>query len=508
MSLGRTINLACLITAFGLTGALSAQEPKIDVAPGFAADRVMDQYIVPELFGRGDPPRLDAVANQEYAEGVAAAVVYIDTLIVYVISDRGIHPIARYEGFSEPSRIRTIRFDRTGIFGNLLYLTVVESIENATHILQIDPAGNIKKAATRHTVELAFDFTNGETGFLPGAYMHDIRSGRKRFPPALWRMARDEDQFVTAVIARISSPPARRRIKVRGMRFDTTGEYGSHLIMADCDDWADKSCGIYKMTPDLEWEELSPAVSSEARCYADIALSLGGSFGQRLYVTDALNTTFAHVAPDGDHKVVASGFDQAHGIAVTEDGEQLYVSDRNGVYVIRRAASPEGSMVDCNNNAIRDSWDLYEETSFDCNNNGIPDECDLASGTSEDCNDNGMPDVCELTGPNQRDCDGNTIPDDCDIKAGRAEDKNGNGWPDHCEPQLARSAGKRKFDLAWQILTLGAGGVIFLLWLTQRRKSPANPAPATPARADVAKTSEDSAPSSDSADSDGKAEKS
>ena len=80
--------------------------------------------------------------------------------------------------------------------------------------------------------------------------------------------------------------------------------------------------------------------------------------------------------------------------------------------------------IDCNNNGVCDTDDLFNGTSADCNGNGIPDECDTANGTSYDCDGDQVPDECEP------DCDGDGLIDDCDSEP----DQDNNGVPDNCDP--------------------------------------------------------------------------
>ncbi len=99
--------------------------------------------------------------------------------------------------------------------------------------------------------------------------------------------------------------------------------------------------------------------------------------------------------------------------------------------------APLLAVIDCNDNGIPDSDDIFAGTSTDCDSNAVPDECqadcnangvadtcDLTDGTSFDCNTNSIPDECDT------DCDANGTPDDCEAFA----DCNMNGMPDACDP--------------------------------------------------------------------------
>ncbi|MCZ6835457.1 MAG: hypothetical protein O7G85_06760 [Planctomycetota bacterium] len=91
-------------------------------------------------------------------------------------------------------------------------------------------------------------------------------------------------------------------------------------------------------------------------------------------------------------------------------------------------SDPSG-LPDCNNNGIRDDFELCKGTSRDCNNNLIPDECET------DCNDNGLFDECDISRGNSEDCDSNGIPDECE------GDCDKNGVNDICQAQFLAGSG-------------------------------------------------------------------
>ncbi len=84
---------------------------------------------------------------------------------------------------------------------------------------------------------------------------------------------------------------------------------------------------------------------------------------------------------------------------------------------------------DCNDNHVRDSYEIDEGLVEDCNNNDIPDDCET------DCNGNGVPDLCDIQESGALDGNGNGVLDACEgvpsilrVKAGATGSNNGTSW--------------------------------------------------------------------------------
>jgi len=126
------------------------------------------------------------------------------------------------------------------------------------------------------------------------------------------------------------------------MEFDTTGVYGSRLILADSDPNNDNITVVLQLLPDLTWVNLSTPVTTQERFYGDMAISPGGAFGQVLYVTDKVTDTVMTVDPGGVHTVFASGFTGISSITLDATGDNMFISDGNAVYQIRAAGAVPG----------------------------------------------------------------------------------------------------------------------------------------------------------------------
>ena len=82
------------------------------------------------------------------------------------------------------------------------------------------------------------------------------------------------------------------------------------------------------------------------------------------------------------------------------------VGDQGVVDMGYHCAAYDGSVPDCNGNAVADECDINSGCSGDCQSNGVPDECDIVLGDATDHNQNGVPDECESLG--DLNCDGST----------------------------------------------------------------------------------------------------
>ncbi len=112
-----------------------------------------------------------------------------------------------------------------------------------------------------------------------------------------------------------------------------------------------------------------------------------------------------------NHAVVLVGWDDtqgSNGVWIMRNswgsgwGEGGYMRIEYGCSKIGTNALYAVYRPDCNNNGIRDDWDLADcdgsPWCSDCDGNGIPDECDIADGNANDCDGNGVPDNCQFAG--------------------------------------------------------------------------------------------------------------
>lgn len=345
--------LACTVLVIAaplLYVVVPTAHAQIAAPPGFTVDVLLDQI-------DGSTPRLEAVSNPTYGSGVVAAAINdAGILSVTRISANGVEILGVQPGFLPAARpgpnlgswVPTIRFDRTGLYDHGLFFSVAEQDGSFTYTItrffQLDPDGTITPVlgpvgGSTNKLSFIFEFVNGHD-YLPGAYLEDqhITHGT-----SLWHA---DSSWTTTILGQNVLPVGRTDLDIFGMKFDSTGIYGHHLMLADSDDDDNKS-GIYALMPDLTWTELTTIVPLNVRFYRDMDISTGGAFGQMIYVAEEVSQQIQTVDPDGLHTTFATGFDEIGSVAVSEDGNALYVSDSNGIYRIRPIGDVPGPTVLC-----------------------------------------------------------------------------------------------------------------------------------------------------------------
>lgn len=316
--------------------------------PNFVVDTLLPQI-------DGQTPRLEAIRNFDYGFGVIAVSIDNGIMTIKKITQDSVEVFGTMTGFTADSRVGSIRFDRTGLFSNQLYLTVWTGASGEpgfyrrTHIFNVSSDGTINNlwvyGNSSDEVMLILDFTKNIKGYLAGAYMEDLNGthGTK-----LYHM---DPNHIVVILAPDLEPNDRTDIDIWAMEFDSTGLYGSYLTMADSDENSDDWTVIYQLMPNLSWLELTAKVRTSVRSYRDLSFSSGGSFGQVLYVTEKVSESIMSVDPNGTHAVFASGFSGLLSVTISEDGNNMFVSDENGVYRIRAGTSQVGPQI-----VMREPW--------------------------------------------------------------------------------------------------------------------------------------------------------
>ncbi|NIP24712.1 MAG: hypothetical protein GWN67_29260 [Phycisphaerae bacterium] len=338
-----TLIVATLVFISSVTTA------EIIVPEGFVVEKLLDQI-------DGQTPRLEAISNPAYGVGVVSASMDNGILKVLKISDGTIETLSTKSGYpTSDSVVLTVRFDRTGVFSNKLFVSVRHSLScggdngKRTDIIEISPDGDTEIILSEGTCEdwltFNFEFTPSEHGYQPGIYLYDrhITDGTP-----LYHL---DSAFNLTELHEDLVPPGRSDIDIRGLQYDSTGIYDYRLIIADSDDNNDDKTVIYQLLPDLSFVELTTPVSTSQRYYGDICISPGGSFGQIIYVTDKETDSVMTVDPNGIHDVFGYGFEEIESITVDEQGRYLYVSDLHGVYRIRADSMIPGPLL-----VMREPW--------------------------------------------------------------------------------------------------------------------------------------------------------
>jgi len=245
-------------------------------------------------------------------------------------------------GFPTGSYVGTIRFDRVGVFNfQLLISTRIGGSDVITNLYSVETDGTISLVTapfggSSDELNFIFDITDGASGYLPGMYLED---GEASDGTSLWHL---DPSLNRLKLAQHCIPPGRTDLDIRGMEFDLTGVYGYGLIMADSDLNHDNKTVVYHLFPDLTWAEITNPVSTQQIYFRDMCISPGGAFGQIIYVTDRVGNKMMNVDASGNYTDFAVGFDEIESVTVGVNGDNLYVSDEDGVYRIRLAGNEPG----------------------------------------------------------------------------------------------------------------------------------------------------------------------
>jgi len=310
-----------------------------------AAIRVPSGFEVATLAGptRADTPRLEAIRNSAYGEGVIAAFMDGTTLRLRRVSESGVAELISTPGFEPGSRVADIRFDTSRTFGNRLFLTVASPMPSGvaplvtTQFFTVAPDGSTKLGLTlgdaRDAMVLLMDFTPAVNGYLAGVYLVDAN------PAGGSSLLHADSALVVTSLASHAVPAGRRETMVRGVEFDPNGDFRDLLVMADSDP-VDDFTGILTMKSNLAFAGLGTPVSIVRREYGDMAISPRADFGTALYATGKVADFVFVVDPGGLHETFAKGFAGVESITIDDAGQNMYVSDANGVHRIRVIPTP------------------------------------------------------------------------------------------------------------------------------------------------------------------------
>jgi hypothetical protein len=323
--------LACL--GLAVLGARSVPEVRV-AEPGFIVEQVAAVS--------GDAvPQLEAVRHASYGEGVLAGVVEQGFLTLTLHSGAEVSELARVGPFNEGAELATIRFDTKGQFGNQLLVSVVHDGGSGrghvvSDIYAIDAVGRARRlqsiGSPENPVALNLEVSDGSRGFRPGLYLQDrnVLGGSSLYVL--------DASLELSLIGENLLPKGRSDLDVRGMQFDPTGLYSSHLFLSDTDDH-DRLSGLYLLDSRLRWTEVIPPEPTSSVAFGELAFSAGGAFDLALYVLERVGERIVRVSPSGGQEDFATGFRGIESIAISPDGEAMYVSDRHAIHRIRADAT-------------------------------------------------------------------------------------------------------------------------------------------------------------------------
>ncbi len=318
---------------------------QITVPSGFAVD---------QLVGRLDnkTQRIEAIRNPEYGNGVVAASVSNGILTVRRLSVGDVAVVAT-RSVSSKASVLDLRFDTTGLFGGKLFVALGNGASGIGELIRIEDDGTTQLLRAWGTpvsqVGFTFDFSSDAPGFAPGCYLFDLYGGTASDGTELWRMNPD-GSFVQ--LSANTLPPDRTDMDVRGTEFDRAGLFGGSLLLVDNDANQTRINTMFALSGTLSWSEVTQPGVSSIVYYRDIAVTSAGALGQFAYLLEARQDRVLRVDAAGERSDFAIGFavaaeydfdkDGAASLSISEDGNNLYVSDSNGVYRIRTSGNTPG----------------------------------------------------------------------------------------------------------------------------------------------------------------------
>ena len=276
-----------------------------------------------------EPISLDIITNPEYGTGLVGTTVredeYSDAeVLLWRYSARGRELISRIPARRSADRGHTVRFDRTGLFGNKLF--VLFNVDGKyTRLVAVEPTGGYNDVVNidGNTARVALEF-NSQPGYPAGA--------------CIWRGLSvywlGESLSLHEAASRIEDPVGRSYIRPIDVKSDPTGRYDGLLTLSDTEIDYEGLSGLYQLQADGELRTLVAAASVTEHQFQGIDFSNAGPLGSALYVADAATGNIWIVSPRGDIEAFALGFSSPKRIAIGAQGTEMWVTDDTGLYRI------------------------------------------------------------------------------------------------------------------------------------------------------------------------------
>jgi hypothetical protein len=324
--------------------AVSARAEIVFEHPGFAAHR-----IAPLI--DGTVPQLTAIDSSEYGIGVLTASAQSGIVVVRLIEPSGvIRALATFSESGPGLTVVRLRHDSNSAFDGLVHASLATipqppGPQSSAVLVTIQPDGHVMeryRSANPGEGEIYdFDFGIGVNGTDPGLSLLDTNLGNGT------RLAILDESYTLNATSANSVPSGRTDTDTQGLRRDSTGRYGGGLLLADTDD-SDLVSAVYGLTNVEDggvYREISSPVPWTGRRYGDLDIVEGGVFGGVAYVTETITNEIQTVEPNGVHTTWATGFVGIDSLAISPDGNSMYVGDLNGIWLIRAAGSEPGPTV-------------------------------------------------------------------------------------------------------------------------------------------------------------------
>ncbi len=325
----------CIIAIVVAASAIQSRA-EITVPPGFQ-ERLLGGPVL-----HSNELRIEGIRIPSYGNGAMSAHNDNGQLTLLRYDENGVQDFGTLTGYVDQDFVMDIKFDEFDVVGNLLWgsfrVQGVDADPGANDLIKIASNGD---AAVSESIPgfvgSRMAISPGLNGYTPGAYLYDgDLTGGTHF----YHFDGDVTLLHNDLV-----PPGRTDLDPQGMEFDPNGGFGDLLVIVDSDDH-DQVSAIYGLKSNLNWVTFVNPVALNLRNYRGMAFSKGGDFPPRLFVTERVGNSVYAVAGNGTHTLFASGFTQIGDIAITPDGNQMYVVDTAGVHLIDRAP-PSGTLAEC-----------------------------------------------------------------------------------------------------------------------------------------------------------------
>lgn len=326
-----------LLGFLGIVASEALSQPFVQ--PGLAVTRV-----APRLDGQ--VPRLEAIDSPLYGTGVVTASANGSVVTFRLLRPTGqLEPLAVLTDVWSPLEVVRTRLDPTGAFGGQLHATITDATLGGTVLVSISTTGVIVQRYRSSSLMQfeAYDFEFDGSSATPQIVFLDRNSSNGT------RLATLSSDYDYNLRNNNSFPLGRSDTDVVGLRFDVTGLYGGSLILADsdCNELVPRSAiwSLSNVATGGVYSAIANPVPCSQRVYGDLDIAMSGRFGQIVYVTDTLSNQVQRVLPDGTHITWATGFTGIGSLSISPDGESMYISDENGIWLIGAEGNLPGPTV-------------------------------------------------------------------------------------------------------------------------------------------------------------------
>ncbi len=328
---------ATLSTALAPVAALAQPE----VPDGFTVRRV-----APLL--DGVRAKLEAIDDPRFGEGVLSAIVSPSGfLTVRLIEPTGVIRTIAVSDQSPFDSVRRIRLDADGLIDGNIHVCILDIVagpRGVSRMLSVDPDAQVQtRWTTGPGLNYDFEYLDGGSTDPFGMVLLDGDAS-----DGMTTLATMDASYARIVRSDSSLPAGRTDTDVAGLARDLSGSYGGGLLLADRDCNNDNLSGMYELngvTVGGTYRLIGDLQPCSIRNLNDVDMTGAGVFGDQAYVVDSVTGQVQAFDPDGTYRAWATGFIEIEALSISPDGASMYVSDQNGIWLIRESGSEPGPVV-------------------------------------------------------------------------------------------------------------------------------------------------------------------